>query len=208
MNKRRIRASGPGEAYHAVEEGTCTRVDGDADLLLRRALDRLAGDTRAAAERAQIIVVPDDGFRDHSGPIFPEGTVGFYRFLRDEAPSGIQVEIAVEECEYQEVVLHSDIIRLATLSLEYVLLPVAASLIANYLFSILRNRSKDAEIRLSLIVTERHNQSKKTVRLSYEGPARAFEKVLTRSLASRQDIDGSKTVPNTPSVVIKKKHRK
>jgi hypothetical protein len=95
-----------------------TKIYPDINLCARKAFGHLTADTRTAVEQADLVLIPDDGFRDYEGPVFPQGTVDFLQFLRDHAPSGTAVEIAAEDTNYKEVVLHFDIIRLATLFVE------------------------------------------------------------------------------------------
>ena len=117
-----------------------TTITVDVKLEHRTELEKLTLNTRAAVKAAGIVLVPDDGFRGYSGPVFPQGTVDFLHFLRDRIPSGTTVEIAAEDTDYTEVALHSDVVRLATLFVEYLVAPVAVGLIVNYMKDLLGSR--------------------------------------------------------------------
>jgi hypothetical protein len=172
-----------------------TRIDVDTDLRGRKTLDGLSADTRGAVERAGIVLVPDDGFRGYAGPVFPLGTVDFLHFLRAHAPSGTDVVIAAEDTGYKEVVLHSDIVRLATLFVEYVAAPIAMSLIAAYLRDFLGSRFKRAEARAAIIVHRKEGAVEQTLRISYEGPAQNAEEALKAAIASLPTKPGETPPP-------------
>jgi hypothetical protein len=161
-----------------------TKTTADVGLAQRNGLAQLTMETRAAVAAAGIVLVPDDGFRDYPGPVFPHGTVEFLQFVRDHAPSDTTVAIAVEEAEYKEVVLHSDIVRLATMFVEYVAAPMAVSLIAAYLKDFLGSRFGRVEARAAIVVLQKEGDIEQTVRVSYEGPAPNAEQALRDAIAS------------------------
>jgi hypothetical protein len=174
-------------ASHEVgERGTSkqptTTSNDDVALRERKGLAHLHAETWASVERAGIVLVPDEGFRDQPGPFFPQGTVDFLAFLRDHA--GASVEIAAEDAEYKEVALHFDILRLATLFVHEIAAPAAAALIANYLWKHLGGRVKHAEVRVSMLVHRQEGTKTETVRISYEGPATGVEGALKDAIAS------------------------
>lgn len=172
-----------------------TTTTPDVDLRHRKALEQLRMETRAAVERAGIVLVPDDGFRNYPGPVFPQGTVDFLQFLRDQVPSGTTVEIAAEDAGYKEVALHFDIVRLATLVVEYLAAPAAAALIAAYLKDQLGGRFKTAEARAAIVVHRKDGALDETVRISYEGPATNVEPALRDEIASLAKPTGAPGIP-------------
>ncbi len=188
-----------------------TRTSDDPGLLRRKALEHLTVEMRAAVARASIVLVPDDGFREYGGPVFPQGTVDFLHFLREHAPSGTDVAIAAEAAEYKEVVLPSDIVRLATLFVEYVGAPVVMSLIAAYLKDFLGSRFKSAEARTAIIVHRKDGSVEQTVQISYEGPAQNVEAALTAAVASLPKRTGETptvtTTGPTPKQIGTKKRK-
>jgi len=161
-----------------------TTTTADLGLRQRKGLEHLSAQTWASVEHAGIVLVPDQGFRDEPGPVFPQGTVDFLAYLRDHAPSGTNVEIAAEDAGYKEVALHFDVLRLATLFVDYVGAPIAASLIANYLWEHFGSRFKNAEARASIIVHRQDGAKSETVRISYEGPATGVEQALKDAIAT------------------------
>lgn len=156
----------------------------DLALGQRKGLAHLSAETWDAVEHAGIVLVPDEGFRDQPGPFFPQGTVDFLAYLRDHAPAGVTVEIAAEDAAYKEIALHFDVVRLATLFVEYAGGPVVTSLIASYLWEHLGSRFKAAEARTSIVVHREEAGVSQTVRISYEGPATGVEQALKDAIAT------------------------
>jgi hypothetical protein len=143
-----------------------------------RNLEYLASATRSAVERATIAVLPDPGFGEYEGPVFPQGTVDFLHFLRERAPTDVSIALAGEDADYKEVLLHSDIVRLATIVVTYAAAPIASSLIAAYLKDWLGSRFNRAETRTSIVVHRKEAGVEQTVRISYAGPASNAEQAM------------------------------
>lgn len=141
-------------------------------------MEYLTSATRSAVERATIIVLPDPGFGEYEGPVFPQGTVDFLHFLRERAPTDVSVALAGEDADYKEVLLHGDIVRLATIIVAYAAVPIATSLIAAYLKDWLGSRFNRAEARTSIVVHRKEAGVEQSVRISYAGPASNAEQAL------------------------------
>src|ERR1035438_6162871 len=161
-----------------------TKTTPDVGLKQRKLLEDFTVETRATVERAGIVLVPDEGFRDYAGPVFPQGTVDFLQFLREHSPSGTDVAIAAEDADYREVILHSDIVRLATMIVEYAAAPLAIHIIGAYLWDLLGSRHQRAEVRAAIVVDRKDASGEQTVRISFEGPAPNIEGALTAAIAS------------------------
>jgi predicted DNA binding CopG/RHH family protein len=141
----------------------------------------LSDETRAAVGRSDIVLVPAEGYGDYAGPVFPVGTNELFQFLRSKAPSGMGVELATEDTNYAELALHGDIFYLATVLVTLLGAPVATGLIVEYLKKRLGSRLDNTEVRASMILDCRDG---KTIKLSYEGPARTFERTIKETLSS------------------------
>lgn len=184
-----------------------TKTATGVELDQRKAFERLTMQTRAAVERASIVLMPDEGFRDYSGPVFPQGTVDFLHYLKEHAPTGTDVAIAAEDAEYKEVVLHSDIVRLATILVEYIAVPVATSLIAAYLWDLLGSRLPRAEARAAILIHRKDGAVEQTVRISYEGPAPHLQQALTDAIASLPTQTGA-NLTGADTVTAPQLHKK
>ncbi|MGA2967507.1 MAG: hypothetical protein ABSD64_14965 [Terriglobales bacterium] len=156
----------------------------DRTLAYWSSLDSLSPETRSAVRRASIIVVPSDGFREYTGPVFPVGTIEFFRLLRERSPQEAAVEIAVDESEYKEVALHSGLVRLAGIIVKYVFAPVASGMIVEYLKTRLGSRFSKSEVEASMIVDQSDGVNHKAWQIKYKGPASTFENVVGGAIAS------------------------
>ena len=54
-----------------MSDQSYTKTTPDVGLKQRKLLEDLTVETRATVERAGIVLVPDEGFRDDAGPVFP-----------------------------------------------------------------------------------------------------------------------------------------
>jgi hypothetical protein len=169
------------------------RVDNETEE--PRRLANLTDELRTAVQHADIVLVPDDGFRDYPGPVFSQGTMELFQYLREHAPAGTNVEIAVEDAEYREVAVHFNIVRLATAFVEYVAAPILMSLIAAYLKDWLGSKFATAEVRSTILVHRKDATGEQTLRYSYEGPATTYEKAMTEATASLNTVEGNDETP-------------
>ena len=161
----------------------------------------LSDQTRAAIGKSDMVLVPAEGFGDYAGPVFPVGTNELFQFLRSKVPSGISVELAVEDANYAELALHGDILHLACVLVTLLGAPVATGLIVEYLKKRLGSRLENTEVRVSLILDQGDGVDTKTIKISYEGPAHTFEKTMNEVLASI-----SKAQPSRAELMGRKAH--
>lgn len=124
---------------------------------------------------ANVLIIPNEGFRGKKGFFFPECTSEFYTFLRNQKE--IQTEICIDDEEFQRLELHADIINVATLIVQYVVLPIVTSLLATYLYDKAKSMNrKSSDVNASVhIIVERKGKSKK---IDYEGSVENFEQVM------------------------------
>lgn len=139
--------------------------------------------TRDALRHAAIVLVPHENYREQVAAVFPNGTTELFRILKERSPEGMKVEIAVEESEYREIALHYDVVRLPTILIDWVVAPILAAWLVEYLMRKLGSRFEKAEVEASLIVEQECTDGRKAFQLDYKGPASAFEKTIKGDLA-------------------------
>jgi uncharacterized protein (DUF4415 family) len=164
--------------------------------------ESLSPETRMAIQRSDIVLVPAEGFGEYVEPVFPKGTDELFQFLCAKAPSGMKVELATEDADYKELALHSDIVYIATVLVRLLAAPVAVGLIVEHLRKRLGSRLGKTEVRVSMILDQSDGSNGKSLRMSYEGPANAFEKtmrealtIISRMQASNRGLSGENTHP-------------
>jgi hypothetical protein len=165
-------------------KGTCTYTQTESDFSYWSSLPSLPIELRESIRQADIVIVPQPGFGDYTGPLFPVKTEELFRHLRDNVPAGMKVELGVEDADYRELALHSEIVIIATILAKWLGAPLAVGLIKDYLMKRLGKRFKTAEVRFTMIVDHSEGGNKKTGQISYEGPAQTFETSLKDALKS------------------------
>jgi hypothetical protein len=144
----------------------------------------LADNSRAAVLGANVVLVPNEGFRDYTEPIFPVGTAELFQYLKGNLPSTTPVEIAVDDAaDFRELAVHADIFTVATILLKEVTAPVLVPLLVNFLRKRFGSRFPDAQVRASLIVDQCEGDRHKSVQISYDGPAPTFEATVKEALS-------------------------
>jgi predicted DNA binding CopG/RHH family protein len=166
--------------------------------------ESLSRETQIAVLRSEIVLVPAEGFLDYVGPVFPKGTDALFQFLCTNVPSGINVELAAEDADYKELALHADTLHVATVLVRLLVAPVAVGLLVEYLKNRLGSRFGKTEVRASMILDQTDGPDSKALRISYEGPAIAFEKtmrealsVISRAKGPNSEISGGKAHPSS-----------
>ena len=126
-------------------------------------------------KQANVLIIPNEGFRDKKGLFFPECTSEFYQFLKSK--SEIKTEICIDDDEFEKLELHADIVYVATLVVQYTVLPIVTSMSASYLYDKVKsmNKEKDETNTNVHIIVEKNGKSKK---VDYEGSIDNFEKAM------------------------------
>lgn len=126
-------------------------------------------------KQANVLIIPNEGFRDKKGLFFPECTSELYQFLK--STSEIKTEICIDDDEFEKLELHADIVYVATLIVQYAVLPIVTSMIASYLYDKVKsmNKEKDETNTNVHIIVEKNGKSKK---VDYEGSIENFEEAM------------------------------
>lgn len=126
-------------------------------------------------KEANVLIIPNEGFRERTGYFFPECTSEFYKFLKDQTE--IKTEICIDDDEFEKLELHADIVYVATLIVQYAVLPIVTSLIASYLYDKVKsmNKEKNATNTDVHIIVEKNGKSK---RIDFEGSIDNFEEAM------------------------------
>ena len=126
-------------------------------------------------KQANVLIIPNEGFRDKKGLFFPECTSEFYQFLK--STSEIKTEICIDDDKFEKLELHADIVYVATLIVQYAVLPIVTSMIASYLYDKVKsmNKEKDETNTNVHIIVEKNGKSQK---IDYEGSIENFEETM------------------------------
>lgn len=163
----------------------------------------LGAKTRASIAVADVLLVPQEGFRGEDVRSFPVGTESFYSHLRDKLGDKHVIDLAIEEEEYKELALHSALIVLGTLVLKYVVAPIAVKVVADYIGQKLRGEAKKeaATVRFEMIVQEETASGIRAVKISYDGPALEFQQAMEGAIKQPPSAIVVDAVPAAPAQV-------
>jgi hypothetical protein len=145
----------------------------------------LSEDLRQRVARADILLVPDEGYLDRPElRFFPSGTDRFFDYLKREAPPGVLVEACVEDNDYNEVDRHAAILYIASAVVTLLAAPLFVRLLGDYISRRLAKLRSSAVLKTS--ITFHDPETGRSVHLSYDGPAQDFRSTALAALKSLQ----------------------
>ena len=127
-------------------------------------------------KNSNFLLIPNKGFRNKGIVYFPEGTRDFFQYIKEREDNRTSIEICISDNEFNELELHSNIIRIATIIVKDFILPVAINLISSYLIDKLKKENKgseEVEVECKIIV----KKDKKSLEINYKGTVENFEKI-------------------------------
>lgn len=178
----------PNETEFAVE---------DTDETFSTWIDRpyIPDELRPQLQRANVLIVPREGFREHAEPVFPVGTEELLNFLRDNTDKGVVPDICIADKDYRELALHDALIIVGSFVVTSIVGPIIADLISEYLKRRWGSKEAEAKIKVELTVIESNGRAS---RLLYEGMAKDFNETVKPTLKSIADSNPEgKSTPNT-----------
>jgi len=130
---------------------------------------------------ANILILPREGFRGRSEPVFPVGTSELYQYIIDNSDSSVNIDLCIDEDKYQELALHGALIIVGTIIFSSIIGPVIATLISDYIRKRFSSIGSKPEIKVEFTVIQNNGNAS---RLLYEGPLSAFEETIKPPLLS------------------------
>ena len=130
-------------------------------------------------KKANLLIIPNENFRDEGDILFPETTRDFYDYIRDNANDGIVADIAISDDDFKRIELHSAVFEVATIIVQYVILPVATSIVGSFLYELAKKhhrKPEDTTAKVKIITEE--TKSKKCKIITYEGPVSGIKEAL------------------------------
>lgn len=139
-------------------------------------------------KKANVLMLPDEEFRGHKGCFFPEVAEEFLNYLRDHSEPPVIVDICVKDESFNRVELHSELINLGQMIVQYAVLPIITSIIATYLYekiNKMHRKADEVDTKIEIIV----EQDKKSKRITYSGSIENFERAMdtVKSTFEKQD---------------------
>jgi len=145
--------------------------DGFTEVAAQPYIGDVLGDR---VRNADVVFVPESAFREHPGPFFPQQTEEFFAWVSEHIPVGVEVEAAVEDDDFRELGLHSELIILAHLLVTEAALPITLGVISNYVWARIHSPHRERAVRVSLTVVDDKKSRKRTKTFTYEGTPENF----------------------------------
>lgn len=168
--------------YFIIEEST----DSFSSWLAR---PYISDQLKKQLAKANVLILPTEGFRDKPEPLFPEGTEGLFSYFQDNKNESLHIDILVEDEEYKEYALHYDLVNIGVFLVVNIITPIFTGLLTNYIQNKLGSKVNKSDITVELIVVD--NMKMKATRLQYQGPAVEFEEKIMPIVQSlvRKDVE-------------------
>lgn len=127
-------------------------------------------------KKADILLIPIEGFNGRDDYLFPEYTREFYEYLIDAVnDKDIKADICVSDEDYKSLELHAEVITITWIIVKFIALPIITSVIAGFLYDKMKRHNKK-DISTDVKITVEHKGKTKTVH--YEGSALHFEDAM------------------------------
>jgi hypothetical protein len=134
------------------------------------------GSLKESLYAADVLFVPIKGFREINEPLFPQGTESLFAFVREKLSPNVSVDICVEDDQYKELALHSDLINLGIILVSQVITPTFVNVLSEYINGkIALKRSNNPAIKVDIIIDKKEGKS---TQITYEGEPEHFSKVI------------------------------
>ncbi len=137
----------------------------------------------ADIKRANLLIIPNDSFRNEKDILFPETTREFLDFIRETGVDEIVADIAISDEDFQRIELHSAVIEVATIIVQQVVLPIATGIVAAFLYDLIKKYHRNPEETSAKvkIITEETN-TKRSKMITYEGPVSGVKDALDQAV--------------------------
>lgn len=133
-------------------------------------------------KRANLLIIPNENFRDDGDVLFPETTREFLDFIREVNDYEIVADIAISDEDFQRIELHSAVIEVATIIVQQVVLPIATGIIASFLYDLIKKyHRKPEETSAKVKIIAEETDTKKSKMITYEGPISGVKDALDQA---------------------------
>lgn len=147
-------------------------VDSDLTFKLAYADECVPTENYNDIIKADVLLYPNKFSREDIPICFPEQTMYFFNYLKEEArKENVIVDICASDENYLELELHTDLVTIASIVTTSVALPIVTKIIASYLYDLWKNRKTELNTKIKITV----DSNRKAKCIKYEGDAKYFE---------------------------------
>ena len=114
-------------------------------------------------KKANLLIIPDEKYRDEDVLLFPETTREFFDFVKDVSGEGIIADIASSDEDFQRIELHSSVIEVAKIIVDYAVLPIVTGIVSAFLYDLIKEyRKKPEETSAKVEIIAEETKTKKS----------------------------------------------
>lgn len=133
-------------------------------------------------QRANLLIIPNESFRDEGDVLFPETTREFLDFIRSTGNEKVVPDIAISDEDFRRIELHSAAIEVATIIVQQVVLPIATGIVASFLYDLIKKyHRKPEETSAKIKIIAEETETKKSKMITYEGPVSGVKDALDQA---------------------------
>lgn len=130
-------------------------------------------------KKANFLIIPEENYRGEESLIFPETTREFLEYVKSAQHDTIISDIAVSDEDFQRIELHSATITVATVIVQWVVLPIATGIVSAFLYDLIKKyRRKDDETTAEVNMIVEDKKTKKSKKITYKGPVSGVRDAL------------------------------
>lgn len=133
-------------------------------------------------KKANLLIIPNENFRDEADVLFSETTREFFDFIREFPNDEIIADIAISDEDFKRIELHSAMVEVAPIIVQTIVLPIALNIISSFLYDLVkkyRRKPEDTYAKVQIITEE--TATKKSKKITYEGPVSGIKEVLDQA---------------------------
>ncbi len=133
-------------------------------------------------KKANLLIIPNEVFRDKGDILFPETTREFFDFVQEKCGDEIVADIAISDEKFQRIELHSAAIEVATIIVESIVFDIAIGLISSFLYDLVKKYHRKPEKTSAKVkIISEETETKKSKMIIYEGPVNGVKDALDQA---------------------------
>lgn len=133
-------------------------------------------------KKADILIIPEENFREEGDVVFPETTREFLEYLQGQIPKDMSVDIAISDEDFRKIELHSDLVNVATIIVSSAAFSIACNLLSSFLYDMAKKLLKKPEdLNAKVKIISEETKTKKTKSITYEGPVSGIKEALEQA---------------------------
>jgi len=134
---------------------------------------RISNSLRTDCLNSDILMLPPQ----LKGSTYPEMTNDIYKFLQQELPERIKINIPVEDDNYEETRFYEVVTLDAVFLVTSIAIPILVEILAHFIIKKIEKRKEKPQINFTFIVDDKDgNKSKK---ITYKGNTEGFHDFIT-----------------------------